>query len=39
MDIADCGYVMIEGKIVAHNTCASLKQDKIMEKVFSGTFE
>lgn len=39
MDIADYGYMMVQGGIVAHDTCANLKGSEIMKKVFVGTFD
>lgn len=39
MDIADYGYVMLQGKIVAHDTCKNLKNNPVMRDVFVGKFE
>lgn len=39
MDIADDGYVMVQGEIVAHDRCEVLKKSDIMKKVFVGTLE
>lgn len=38
-DIADDGYVLVQGELVAHDTCANLKDSDIMKKVFVGEFE
>ena len=39
MDVADYGFVLDQGEMVAHDTCANLKDSDIMKKVFVGTFE
>lgn len=39
MDVADYGFVLVQGEMVAHDTCANLKDSDIMKKVFVGTFE
>lgn len=39
MDIADYGYVMVEGEIIAHDSCANLRNSDIMKQVFVGEFD
>ena len=39
MDIADEGYVMVGGRIIAHDACAALKNSPIMRQVFVGAFD
>ncbi len=39
MDIADYGFVMVDGEIAAHDTCAKLRNSDIMKKVFVGEFD
>jgi len=39
LDIADRGYVLVEGKIVAEDTCSKLKVNPLMQKVFVGAFD
>lgn len=39
MDIADEGFVMLQGEIVAHDSCARLKNSEIMRQVFVGKLE
>ncbi len=39
MDIADYGFVLMQGEVVAHDACARLKNSDIMKKVFVGHFE
>lgn len=39
MDMADYGYVMVAGEIVAQDSCAELKNSDIMKKVFVGEFD
>ncbi len=39
MDVADYGFVLVQGEIVAQDTCANLKNRPIMKKVFVGEFE
>lgn len=39
MDVADYGFVLVQGEMVAHDTCSNLKDSDIMKKVFVGTFE
>ena len=37
--IADVGYIMAQGKIIAHDTAKNLKISKILEQVFVGAME
>lgn len=39
MEIADFGYIMDQGKIIASGPAAKLKNDPIMKRVFVGTLE
>lgn len=39
LDVADYGYVMVAGEIVAHDTCQILKNSDIMKQVFVGKLE
>jgi branched-chain amino acid transport system ATP-binding protein len=39
MDVADYGYIMVQGEIVAHNACSVLKNSEIMKQVFVGKLE
>ena len=39
MDIADEGFILVNGELVASDTCANLKNSDIMKKVFVGAFE
>lgn len=39
MDIADDGFVMVGGRIIAHDTCAALKGSEVMRQVFVGKFD
>lgn len=39
LDIADYGYVLVQGEVVAEDSCKALKQSKIMKKVFVGGLE
>ena len=39
MDMADYGYVLVGGAIVAHDSCVNLKNSPIMKQVFVGTLE
>ncbi len=39
MDVADDGYVLVQGEIIAHEPCRTLKNSEIMQKVFVGAFE
>ncbi len=39
MDIADYGYVMVQGEIVAYDYCSLLKNSVIMKQVFVGKLE
>ncbi|PIT87230.1 MAG: ABC transporter ATP-binding protein [Candidatus Magasanikbacteria bacterium CG10_big_fil_rev_8_21_14_0_10_40_10] len=39
LDIAHHGYVLIEGRLMADQDCASLKTSEIMKKVFMGQLE
>jgi branched-chain amino acid transport system ATP-binding protein len=39
LDIADDGYILVQGKIIAHDRCTNLKNSPIMKNVFVGAFE
>lgn len=39
LDIADYGYVLVQGEIVAEDSCKALKQSEIIKKVFVGALE
>lgn len=39
LDVADVGFVLVEGRVVAHDTCERLKDSPIMKQVFVGEFE
>lgn len=39
MDVADYGFILVQGRMVAHDTCSQLKNSDIMQKVFVGKFE
>lgn len=39
LDIADFGFVMVGGEIIAHDTCQRLKHSEVLKKVFVGTYE
>lgn len=39
MEIADYGFVMVQGQIVAEGKCSKLKDSDIMKKVFVGKFD
>lgn len=39
MDLADYGYILVQGEIVAHNKCSVLKTSEIMKKVFVGQLD
>ena len=39
LDIADYGYVLVQGEIVVEDSCKALKQSDIMKKVFVGGLE
>lgn len=39
MEFADYGYVLVQGELVAQDTCAKLKKSPIMKKVFVGAFD
>lgn len=39
MDIADYGFVLVQGEVVAHDRCAVLKDSAIMKSVFVGGFD
>ncbi len=38
-EIADYGYILVQGKIIAEDKCSNLKNSDIMQKVFAGEFE
>lgn len=39
LDIADFGYVMVQGQVVAADTAKNLKTSPVLQKVFVGEFE
>lgn len=39
MDVADYGFVLVQGEIVAHDTCENLKGSDIMKQVFVGALD
>lgn len=39
MDVADYGYILVQGEIITHNKCSILKNSEIMEKVFVGKLD
>ncbi|HLD25965.1 MAG TPA: ABC transporter ATP-binding protein [Candidatus Andersenbacteria bacterium] len=39
LDIADFGFVMVQGRIAAADTTANLRSSEILKNVFVGTFE
>ena len=39
LNIADYGYIMVQGAIVAHDRCSNLKNQEIMKSVFVGKLE
>lgn len=39
MDKADYGYVLLQGEVVAKDSCTNLKDSAIMKKVFIGGFD
>jgi len=39
MEIADHGFVLVEGEIIASDKCENLKGSKVMHKVFVGEFD
>lgn len=39
LDVADEGFVLVQGEVVAHDSCAKLKKSPIMKKVFVGALE
>lgn len=39
LGVADYGFVLVQGEIVAADTCQNLKESPIMKKVFVGEFE
>ena len=39
MDLADYGFVLVQGEIVAHDTCKKLKNSDIMKQVFVGKLD
>lgn len=39
MDIADHGFILVNGELIASDSCANLKNSDIMKKVFVGAFE
>lgn len=39
LDVADYGYVLVQGEIVAHDQCSVLKYQPIMKDIFVGKLE
>jgi branched-chain amino acid transport system ATP-binding protein len=39
MNVADDGYVLVQGEIIAHDSCDNLKNSNVMKEVFVGEFE
>lgn len=39
MEIADYGYILVQGEIVAHDKCSVLKNSEFMKQVFVGKFD
>lgn len=39
MDVADEGFILVNGEIIAHDSCKKLKGSDIMKKVFVGELE
>ncbi|HAT03572.1 MAG TPA: ABC transporter ATP-binding protein [Candidatus Magasanikbacteria bacterium] len=39
MDIADEGYILVQGGVIAHDLCCNLKKSDAMKKVFVGEFD
>jgi len=39
MEVADFGYVLLNGRVVAGDSCERLKHSDIMQKVFVGAFD
>lgn len=39
MNIADYGFILVQGEVLVHDTCENLQGNPIMKKVFVGEFE
>lgn len=39
MKMADYGYILVQGEVVAHDRCDVLKESNVMKQVFVGTFD
>lgn len=39
MHVADYGFILVNGEVVAHDSCKVLKDSDIMQKVFVGEFD
>ena len=39
MDVADDGYILVQGEVAAHDSCKNLKNSDVMKKVFVGEFD
>lgn len=39
LDVADHGYILVQGEIVAQGSCATLKKSDLMKKVFVGALD
>src|SRR5690606_3714904 len=38
-DVADHAYILVNGELVASDTCENIKNSSIMKRVFIGSFE
>lgn len=39
LDIADYGFILVEGEMITEGECSELKDSEVMEKVFVGEFD
>ena len=39
MNVADDGYILVQGEMIAHDSCKNLKNSEVMKKVFVGELE
>jgi ABC-type lipopolysaccharide export system ATPase subunit len=39
MELADYGFVLVDGELIAQGKCSKLKDSEVMEKVFVGEFD
>ncbi|MFB6225960.1 MAG: ABC transporter ATP-binding protein [Candidatus Paceibacteria bacterium] len=39
MEIADYGFILVDGELIAEGKCSELKDSEVMEKVFVGEFD